>query len=238
MAMITCHKCGTQFPDTEAICPRCGARVPDAAAGVAAVAEKTPRAGDAGQTGRVKKLLVLVLGCLAWTAGIFRQGFSLGYALNILLEVAIILQYTAMYGAMIVFHWKEDKTPAKVLALAGAMLTVLQTVLRIILYINLYNIPFDAILTPRFLMQQLAGISQGILLAVYALTERKGKNNIVWLILYVCLFIWQMAVSSSSTPMAILHMIHVFLFFSVGYSPNKWYGGRRAAPADPPQGNA
>ena len=224
MDMITCRACGAQFPDTEAACPQCGLQAPRAAAG--------KEASKSGRAVRLKQLLVLVLGCLAWAIGIIRQFSFGGSPIGSLLFLSI-LQYTAMYGAMIFFHLLEKKTPAKILVLIGFSCTVLYPIVQPLIYSGLYGTSPERFLSLKFFLSHLVNISMGVLLMVYIMTGRKGKNGIAWLIIYAHLFLFQQIISFNTDLFAIIHMFHILLFFAVGYSPDKWYGGRQAAPAAP-----
>lgn len=240
MALIKCPECGAQISDAAPACVHCGCPLPEKTA----VAKRTePIAAEPetvlpeeqairgmepdGRTCKLKRLLVLILGCTAWTIGMAWQ--FLFYSNFWAFVIIAILRFTAMYGAMILFHTARKKTFARILAAAGLCLTLLQPVVQILTYSALYHIRAEGFLSLNFISGWLLNMFLAVLLFVYVLTGAKGKNGIFWFIIYLGLTILQQVLNFSPYLPSIIQTLHAALFFAVGYSPNKWYC-RRTGP--------
>ncbi len=226
MALIKCPECGTQISDKAAVCIHCGFPLPERIEteediGTNLEKEQTIIPGneennDTSRTSKVKRILVIVLGCIALTISLF---ITLTTVYYLEVETALyIFEEIVVFGAMIFHHVTKKKGFPVVLSSIALFLMVSNPIFQMIRF----NISLSTYLSYRWL-SILFNFSNTFLLFLYTITGRKKKDSIVWFIIYLGLMMTKQIVYFSANIFYIINLVHTVLFFSLGYSPDKWY---------------
>ena len=212
MAAAYCPGCGAQVSEQAKYCDQCGAEIPQD--GPAAV----PDSGDEG-TCRLKKLLVIILGCVVWTMMVVYWLFSgiPGWVLLLDIVWSIVL-----YSAMILHHVLKKKVFPVILAAVGLVCALASPFLQA----YVYCIGFFTLLGLSW-PSLLGSFLTCILLLLYTILGKKSKNNIAWMLVYLGLNTLSYALGFGFSILSLIITIHTTLFYAVGYSPDFWYRRRR-----------
>ena len=171
-------------------------------------------------TCKLKKLLVIIFGCITLTV-------LLGMDLRELshtpagLVVLYLIGDTASVGAMLFFHVLKKNTFPVILAAVNLLYV---QILPVAIYGASLTRNTSEILPNLFLNMGLA-----VLLLLYTIMGKSKKDAILWFILYLAVFLLQQAIYPYSSPEYILSTFHTVVFFAIGYSPDKWYRKKQTA---------
>ena len=211
MAAVYCPGCGAQVSEQAKYCDQCGAEISQDGP------ETVPYSGDEG-TCRLKKLLVIILGCVVWTMMVvYRLLFSAD-----IIFIPDLIQDTLFYSAMILHHVLKKKVFPVILAAAG-LVCVLASPFQVA---YMYGIGFFTILEfswPSLLLSFL----MAVLLLLYTILGKKSKNNIAWMLVHLTLVTINTALYFRFNVFSLIMTVHTTLFYAVSYSPDFWYRRRR-----------